>query len=134
MRLLPALYQRSISAADLHTAMMAPFGAAAAIVVLVATVVAATAIASVVMAIATMIVAAEITPVVTVVAAMIATGTIVMLAVTTITLRFGRSGGAEAESREGESCGDDVRKLHGTSSRTRRSGCPADTAIERHGS
>ncbi|VVT18963.1 membrane hypothetical protein [Sphingomonas aurantiaca] len=142
MRLPPTRYQRSISAADLHAAMVAPLGAAATAVVPVAAIVAAAAIAPVVMAIATMIVAAETVTVAAMIAtratvmiaAGTATGTIVMLAIATIALRFGGCGGAEAESRKGEPCGDEMRKLHGTSSRTRVSGCHADTAVERHGS
>ena len=115
--------------------MVAPLGAAATAVVPVATVVAAAAIAPVVMAIATMIVAAETVTV----AAMIATGTamgaatgtIVVLAIATIALRFGRCGGAEAESRKGEPCGDEMRKLHDVSS-CPRSGWKDDTILLRH--
>jgi hypothetical protein len=112
MTLSPARHQRPILAADLHAAMMTPFGAATAIVVPVATIIAATAIATVVMAIAAMIVTAEIATV----------AVTMLLAIATIALCFGRSGGAKTERCEREPCGDDMRKFHGTSSQTRQSG------------
>ncbi|MBC3942475.1 hypothetical protein [Sphingomonas albertensis] len=115
--------------------MVAPFGAATAIVVVpVATIVATAAIAPVVMAIATMIVAAEITAITAMVATVVPTAIIVavLLAVPAIALRLGRSGGAEAKRCEGQPGRDEMRKLHEMSSRTRRSGCAVDTDIERH--
>ena len=108
---------RLASAADLHATMVAPFGAATAIVVPVATIVAATAIAPVVMAIATVIVAAEIAPVATVVATIIVVA--ILLAMPAIALRLGRSGGAEAKRCKGQPGRDEMRKLHEMSSRTR---------------
>jgi choline-glycine betaine transporter len=110
--------------------MVAPFGAAAAIVVPVATIMVATAIASVVMTIAAVIVPAEITAVAAMVTAVIVVA--IPFAMAAIALRLSWSGGAETERCEGQSGSDEMGKLHEMSSRTRQSGCAGDTAIERH--
>ena len=125
-----ALYSASdrlTSTANLHATMVAPFGAAAATIVPVATVIVMTAITPVIVTIAAVIVAAEIPAV----AAMIVPAIMVtiLLTVASIALRLGRSGNAKAERRESQSGSDQMRKLHETSSRTRQSGCTVDTAI-----
>jgi hypothetical protein len=112
----------------MNATMVAPFGAAAAIIVPVAAVIVAAAEATPVVA-TTMVVAAIVATIGTVITAMIVVA--ILLAMAPVALGFGWRGHAEAERGEGESGGDEIRELHEVSS-CPRSGWKDDTILVRH--